>query len=212
MGLILAAALALSAQTAQCALSYERDDARGGYPTAIRAECLSDAPDAPALQAVADAMIGRLSLDPPPRRSRRQAYGAFDLAESARFEQDGMGGWRAAPGQKIISRGAQFPMRAVERGADLAYCAVGFAPDAHGAPQALETACLINNGREDSRRQMEAATLEAVSGWRMLPVDMPYCYKTQIATTAGVYFQGRLQPRGPGLDPDDLPELCPQTS
>ncbi len=208
MSLMIAAALALTAQTAECALEYDIDERRGGYPTAIRAVCPDDAAG---LQAAADASLALITLDPPASRNRR-AHGDFDLARTLVMQTRGDGRWSAAPGQEVISLNAMFPTRAARYGADLAYCAVGLTPDASGVPQSVGIGCLINTRDGGSLREMEAAMADAVTAWRMAPTEAAYCYSTETVITATIYFEGRVQSRGPGLDPEDLPEFCAQAS
>ncbi|TRO97210.1 hypothetical protein FKB34_00995 [Glycocaulis profundi] len=219
MSLMIAATLALTAQTAECALEYDIDERRGGYPTAIRAVCPDDVADAEALQRAAEAAVAAIRLDPPREGTRRNPGPRFWLADSAALSQDPDGHWRPVPGQQIITRDPEFPLRAVERGADLAYCAVGLTPDASGSPQEIETGCLINTAGSAFARAMDREMSQAAAQWRLLPVDIRYCYSTEIETRAVVH-RARLDQRGrpetslhdpgPGLDPDDLPEFCAQ--
>jgi hypothetical protein len=219
MSLMIAAALALTAQTAECALEYDTDERRGGYPAAIRAICPDNVADAEALQRAADAAVAAIRLDPPREGTRRNPAPAFELAPSARFGIAGDGAWDAEPGQEIIMSGAVFPIRAAERGADLSYCAIGFTPDDAGQPRHVEIGCLINTPGSMFIRSMERSMGEAVDRWRMLPSRQAYCYSTEVVTTARIYQvrhaqsgqpETSLRDAGPGLDPDDLPRFCAQ--
>lgn len=199
---------ALGADRVDCALDHVQDDRRDLYPSRIVASCPADHAEADLIQTAADASMAALVLDPP-RATRYDS--PFELADQLTMVRDEET-WRAEFGQEIIFRPAAFPARAVERGADLAYCAIGVHPDAQGVPRQIAVSCLVNNDQRGSIGQMKRDMREAARNWRYAPVDARYCYDRQIAITASIYVGGRLQSRGPELDPEQLPEMCADLS
>lgn len=199
---------ALGADRIDCALDHVQDGHKDGYPSRIVASCPADHAEADLIQAAADASMAALDLDPP----RPSGFDApFALADRLTMVRD-EGAWRAEFGEEIIFRPAVFPIRAVRRGADLTYCAIGLHPDAQGVPQQIAVSCIVNNNDRGSIRQMERDMRESAQHWRYAPVEARYCFDRQIAISSVVSDGGRPRSRGPDLDPAQLPDMCADLS
>ena len=186
--------------TAECAVDA-RFITRRNLVRDVTLTCPSDAPDAAALQSVADRHVERLNL--------QGAQGLVSIASSVAFQRDGDAWFLPGPA-KIVQSAPSFPARGAERGV-VATCEGRVTVGADGRAQHSDWRCLASHPEEQERLEgVYVSAVESAAGryrW-LIPLD-----RDSACVELGFDFQLH-DPDGYRVDapamPEDMKPQCPE--